>query len=319
MSLRAVLVTAIVATCSAVTLYNPPNAGVALDAVEQALAQIVNSPHLSKAQLAQAKQVSEDVEKTVTELESPAGKKLSDKARAGKVTVAITALQNLQTEWQKTADKMVATHKDDLMKQIKAKQAEMAKDMKLMKVLNLEKALAEKKLKLQKLIDSKNNAAAQKEAQKEAAVQQEMVAKVLDVAKTLKDSKTAAKPIASDKLKTVQTYLEGRVKKVSDSLANINSAETKKEAQMNALAEKKVPVKDGKDPLAKAQGVLKMLMKQEHRQFLKARAPLQAELKELNQAVTSLKKGDVKGLGKVMSHMQGEMKTLQAKSHKFLY
>lgn len=319
MSLRAVLLTAVVASCSAATLYNPPNAGVALDAVEQALSQIVNSPHLSKAQLAQAKKVSADVEKTVAELESPAGKKLSDKARAVKVTAAITELQSLQTEWQKAADKMVATHKDDLMKQIKAKQAEMAKDMKLMKVLNLEKALAEKKLKLQKLIDSKNNAAAQKEAQKEAAVQQEMVAKVLDVAKTLKDSKTSAKPLASDKLKTVQTYLEGRVQKVSDSLAKINSAEQKKEAQMQELADKKVPVKDGKDPLAKAQGVLKMLMKKEHRQFLKARAPLQAELKELNQAVTSLKKGDVKGLGKVMSHMQGEMKTLQAKSHKFLY
>jgi len=53
----------------------------------------VNSPHLTKTQLAQAKKVSADVEKTVQELESPAGKKLSDKARAAKVTASIQELQ----------------------------------------------------------------------------------------------------------------------------------------------------------------------------------------------------------------------------------
>jgi len=314
MSLRVVLFTVVVATCSAVTLYDPPNAGVALDAVEQALHAIVNTPHLSKVQMVQAKKVSEDVEGVVAYLETAEGKKLSKKARAVKVSASIKELQDLQGEWQKAASKMISTKKEDLMKQLKAKEAEMAKDMKMMKVLNLEKALAEKKLKLQKLIDSKNNAAAQKEAQKEAAKQQEMMDKVLDIAKTVKD----AKPIAGDKLKTVQTYLEGRAKKSSDALAKLNADENKKEAQMNALADKKMPA-NAPAEVKKSQGVLKMLMKQEHRQFLKARAPLQAELKELNQAVASIKKGDVKGLSKVMSHMQGEMKTLQAKSHKFLY
>jgi len=318
MSLRVVLCIAVVATCSAVTVYDPPNAGVALDAVENALHAIVKSPHLSKAQLAQAKKVSEDVEGVVAYLETAEGKKLSKEARTAKVSASIKELQDLQGEWQKAATKMISTQKDSLTKQLKAKEAEMAKDMKMMKVLNLEKALAEKKLKLQKLIDSKTNAAAQKEAQKEAAKQQEMMAQVLEIAKAAKDSKASAKPIASDKLKPVQSYLEGRAKKTSDALARLNADEDKKEAEMKGLADKKMPA-NAPAEVKKSQGVLKMLMKQEHRQFLKARAPLQAELKELNQAVASIKKGDVKGLSKVMSHMQGEMKTLQAKSHKFLY
>jgi hypothetical protein len=299
-------------------LYDPPNAGVALDAVEKALHAIVNTPHLSKAQLVQARRVSEDVEGVVAYLETAEGKKLSKEARAAKVSSSIKELQDLQGDWQKAATKMISTHKDDLMKQLKAKEAELAKDTKMMKVLNLEKALAEKKLKLQKLIDAKTNAAAQKAGEKEAAKQQEMLAKVLDTAKTVKESKAPAKPIASDKLKIVQSYLEGRVRKTGDALAKLNADEDKKEAEIKGLADKKMPA-NAPAEVKKSQGVLKMLMKQERRQFLKARAPLQAELRELNQAVGSIKKGDVKSLSKVMSHMQGEMKTLQAKSHKFLY
>jgi len=297
------------------TVYDPPDAGVKLDAVEKALAAIVSSPHLTKTQLAQAKKVSEDVEKTVAELETPAGKKLSKEARAAKVSASINELQGLQAEWSKAATQMVATQKAKLLGELKAKEAELAKDTKMLKVITLEKALAEKKLSLQKLIEQKREQGAQKEAQKEAAVRQDMVAKALDVAKAMQTQK---KP-ADDKLKPVMTYLKDRMQKVSADLAKMDAANKKEEAELGVTINRKMPAMDKSDPLVKAQGIIKMLLKKQHRQFEKARLPLQNELKELNQAVTAIDKGDAAGLKKVMSRMQGEMKSVQAKSHKFLY
>jgi len=316
MFMRVLLLTSGFAACTGVAVYNPPNAGVMLDALEKALNNIINSPHLSKEMMGKAKKVSADVETTVTYLESAEGKKLSDKARAVKVTAAIKELQALQEDFQLSA----VSSKEELLKKLKAKQEELVKDQKMLKVITLEKALAEKKLSLQKLIDMKNNeknAKAQKEAEKEAAAQQEMVANVLNVAKTLKDVKPAnQKPADAEKLKSAQKFLEGRIHTVSDSIAKLDAEDKKHQDELNATVNQKMPVKDASDPLAKSQGILKMLMKKEHRNYEKARAGLQNELNELKQAVTSINKGDAAGLTKVMSHMQGEMK---AKSKKFLY
>lgn len=96
-------------------------------------------------------------------------------------------------------------------------------------------------------------------------------------------------------------------------------ADKKQQAEIGTLADKKMPVQDASDPLAKSQGILKMLAKKQHRQFLKAKVPFQNEVKELHTAITSIQKGDAAGLSKVMQQMQGELKTSQAKSHKFLY
>jgi len=319
MSLRVVLFASVFAVSSALTLYNPPQAGAALDALEQALAKIVASPHLTKDQLAEAKKVSADVTKTVDFLESAEGKKLTKEAKGAKVMTAIKELQGLQDHMQQASE----DKKADLMKQLKAKEEELVKDKKMLKVINLEKALAEKKLALQKLIDQKNekaNAANAVQAQKDAAAQEEMVAKVLSVAKSLKEAKPSdKKPVSDDKLKTVMTYLEGRTKTVADSLAKLDAAEKKREDEIKTLVNTKAPVQDGKDPLAKGQGILKMLLKKEQRAFKKSRATFQNELNQLHQATASIKKGDVAGLSKVMTQMQGEEKSLKAKSGKFLY
>mmetsp|Transcript_86581 Transcript_86581/g.135523 ORF Transcript_86581/g.135523 Transcript_86581/m.135523 type:complete len:316 (+) Transcript_86581:52-999(+) len=298
-------------------VYSPPQAAKALDDVEKALAQITHLPHLTKAQLSDAKKVSADVEKTIAELESPAGQKLSKEARNAKVTASVKELENLQATWSKSADVAIADRKAALEKELKDKEAELEKDTKMMKVLTLEKKLAEKKLKLQNMIDAKNAEQAKRQAAKEAAEQQAMVSTVMDLAKNMKTAKD--KTVVADKLKPVMSYLESRKKTVSDSLAKIDAEEKTREAEINALTSAKMPVKDGKDPLAKSQGMLNMLAKQEHRAYLKARAPLQSELKELSEAVDGVKKGDVAALSKVMGHMQNEMKSLQAKSQKFLY
>jgi len=76
---------------------------------------------------------------------------------------------------------------------------------------------------------------------------------------------------------------------------------------------------DQKDPLVKAQSVIKMFMKKQHRQFEKSKLPLENEGKELQHAISAINKGDAAELLKVGTKMQGEMKTLQAKSHKVLY
>merc|ERR550537_578816 len=120
-------------------------------------------------------------------------------------------------------------------------------------------------------------------------------------------------------LKTVLAYLEGRSHNITASLAKIDAAEKSRKAEIEAIVTPKAPVNGSDDALAKGKSMLNMLLKKEHRQFEKSRATLKSELKELNEAVASIKKGDVAGLSKVMTHMQGEMKSLQAKSHKFLY
>jgi hypothetical protein len=295
-------------------VYEPPKA---LDAVEKALDQITHLPHLTKDQLAEAKKVSADVENTIAELESPAGQKLSKESRNAKVTASVKELENLQMTWSKSADVALAERKVALEKDLKEKEGELEKDQKMMKVLTLEKKLAEKKLKLQNMIDEKNAQQAKRQAEKEAAEQQAMVSTVMTLAKNVKAAKD--KTVVADTLKPVMSYLEKRKKTVSDSLDKIDTEEKKREAEINALTSTKMPVKNGTDPLAKSQGMLSMLAKQEHRAYLKARAPLQSELKELTQAVDGIKKGDVAALSKVMEHMQSEMKNLQAKSQKFLY
>jgi len=301
----------------AATVYDPHHAAKALDDVEKALAQITHLPHLTKAQMAEAKKVTADVEKTVSELEGPAGQKLSKEARNAKVTASVKELAHLQTMWSKTADVAIADRKLALEKELKEKEEELEKDTKMMKVLTLEKKLAEKKLKLQNMIDQKNAQQAKRQAAKEAAEQQAMVSAVMDLAKNMKAAK--GKTVIGEKLKPVMSYLENRKKILSDSLAKIDAEEKTREGEISALTSAKMPVKDGKDPLAKSQGMLTMLAKQEHRAYLKARAPLQSELKELNQAVDGIKNGDVAALSKIMGHMQSEMKSLQAKSQKFLY
>lgn len=308
-----------IVAASAVTLYNPPNAGNALDAIEAALSKIINNPHLTKEQLKSAKTVSESVEKTVEFLESPEGKKLSEKERGAKVTSAINLLSGLQEQWQKAASQLNSEKKEELEKKLKEKEAELAKDQKMLKVLNLEKKLAEKKLALEKLVEQKNakDAAASKEqAEKDAAAQQEMVTNLVNMAKNMK----AGDKVVDDKagtIKKVQTNLEGRLKDVTDKLTKLDDEEKKMQAQIKE--EVAAPTTGSKDAISKGASMLKMLMKKEKRQFDKTRAVLKGEQKELKEAVSALKTGDVAGLSKVMAKMQGDMKTMQAKSHKFLY
>lgn len=329
MASRVAIFACLAGVALSVTVYNPPEAGSALDAVEKALTKIVQNPNLPAAQLASAKKVVADVESTVEFLESKEGKALSKEARGAKVMSAVKELQNLQTSWQKVTMVNVADRKAQLLKQLQEKEAELAKDKKMMKVLNLEKALAEKKLALQKLIDMKHAKEAKQEDDKEIAAREEMIAKVLKMAKDVQSSKGAnasmthaVKNVTEGNpklLSTVSAYLDGRMKTLSGNMAQLDAAEKKREEEIKATLAEPAGAKGNAEELKKSKAMLYMLMKKEHRNYKKARAALQSEYKELDDAVKSIKKGDVAGLSKVMAHMQGEMKSLQAKSHKFLY
>jgi len=124
---------------------------------------------------------------------------------------------------------------------------------------------------------------------------------------------------SDEALDKVKTYLNGRMHNVTESLAKLDTAEKKREAELKETLDKRAPVKDGKDAIAKGRSLLNILMKKEHRNFEKTRATLKNELKELTEAEKAIEKGDASGLEKVMGRMQNEMKSLQAKSHKFLY
>lgn len=330
MALRLVAVACLAVVSSSMTVYDPPEAGPALDAVEKALASIVGNPHLPASMMAAAKKAVANVEDTVHFLETAKGKALTKEARGAKVMSAIKELQDLQSTWSKAAESQVADKRADLEKQLKEKQAALAKDMKMMKVLNLEKALAEKKLALQNLIEKKANDAKGKEDAKAIAAREEMISNVLKMAKDIQSSKTkdatmthAVKDVAKTNpklLATVNTYLEGRMKTLSESMATIDASQKKREAEITATLGAAAPGdKANAEELKKSKAILTMLMNKEARNNKKLKAGLQSEYTELHHAVESIKKGDVAGLSKVMTHMQSEMKNLQAKSHKFLY
>jgi len=330
MALRAVLFACLAVASTSVTVYDPPEAGPALDAVEKALASIVSNPHLPKAMMAEAKKAVANVEDTVHFLESKEGKALSKAERGAKVMSAIKQLQDLQSSWQKASTVSIADRKAALMKQLKDKEAELVKDKKMMKVLNLEKALAEKKLALQKLIEQKQNAAATKESEKETKEQDDMVANVLFMERTLASAKGASakmsdavKKATEDKpklLATVSTYINGRMAILSSNMKQIDDAQKKREAEIKATlggdAAGAAKTKEEKEEMKKSQAILTMLMKKEARNAKKMRAGLQSEYNELSSAAAEIKKGDLQKLAEVMQHMQGEKK---AKSGKFLY
>jgi len=313
------------------TVYDPPEAGPALDAVEQALNNIVKSSHLPASMMAAAKKAVANVEDTVHFLESAKGKALTKEARGAKVMAAVKQLQDLQTEWQKTGEAKVADKKAEMMKELEAKKAELAKDMKMMKVLTLEKALAEKKLKLQNLIEAKQAEQAHKEDAKTIADREEMIANVLKLAKDVQSSKGAkasmthaVKNVAETNPKLmaqVSTYLQGRMKTLSGNMAAVDASMKKREDEIKATLGLKASVtepgsKADAEEMKKSKAMLDMLVKKEKRQYKKMRAGFQSEYNELDTAMKSIKTGDVAGLSKVMTHMQSEMK---AKSHKFLY
>jgi len=302
-----------------------------LNSVEGALKNIVGLPNLSPKQRAAATTVVTDVDSIVEQV--TAGKLTGD-ARNKKVALAIQELQGLQRDWLNTT---TAARVEELKAELAAKQALLKKDDAELKLAKLSKELAEKKMLLKKLVAQKNAAESSVKERKEDSAEQAMVAKLLATAKSLaarkpqKETKSTSKAVAgSAKVSTpadvpavaaILSDLEGREHNLSASIARMDAEENKREADMNKAIEagQNAPTSGKTDATVRSQKMMKMLLKQEHRKYLKARGVREAQRQELDDGVQSIKKGDVAALSNLMAKMQGESKSMQSKTKNFLY
>jgi hypothetical protein len=308
-----------------------------LSAVEESLMKIVELPHLSAQQRAAAKKIVADVEATVKEAEAG---HLQGEAKKQRVQFAIQELQGLEHEWLNitTVSKVQA-----LENELTAKKALLKKEEAELKLASLEKELAEKKLVLKKLNAEKAQVEAEEKQRKEDAAQQEMVSRLLATAKALAASKkhnsstheAAISKVATPKpafsknatlrlpasINAILSDLKTRENKVADSLARMDAEEKKREAKLTESIEaaEKAPADGKTDATEKGQKMLKRLLKQEHRKYLKARAVRESQHQELKEGIRGVEKGDVVALSHLMEKMQQESKSMQAKSKNFLY
>merc|ERR1719384_479183 len=295
-----------------------------LAAVEGALTKITDLPKLSAAQRTAAKKVVADVEATVKDVEAG---KLVGAARNKRVALAIQELQTLEREWTNVS---TVERVDALEKEIAAKKMLLKKDEMELKLAGLEKELAQKKLMLKKLTADKDQARDAEKQRKEDAAQEAMVARLLATAKALAakaKNKTkpehaqAAQPTGDATLAALASDLWAQEQNVSSSIARMDAEEKARQAEMSSSVQKvaKAPAEGKTEATNRGQKMLTQLMKQEHRNYLKARAVKEAQRKEIDDGLQSIQRRDVAGLAKLMQKMQTEQKSLQARAKNFLY
>jgi len=293
--------------------WGPSDSVHALDAVITAVDNIAKNPHLTPSSLAEAKHVAEDVKGDIEAVENGKLTKAQAHEKVGAAMKELTAFAANLTKVSSNLDRVSM-----LKKQLAEKKAELAKDENMLKIFKLKKELAEKKLMLQKLINQKASAEnSHKADQEEVAKTSAMVKDLVAMAKNLRGANSTKELPAP--LKAVLATVQARDHAVSDALAKMDAEEKKSEASLDAAMQKQMPTKGKGDALAKGQSMLKLLKTQEHRQFAKARALKQIELKELKDAEASIEKGDIAGVQKVVIKMQQESQKLQAKTGNFLY
>ncbi|CAK0812155.1 unnamed protein product [Prorocentrum cordatum] len=269
----------------------------AINAVEQALAKLTSNPRMSPEMVGAAKKVTQEAEQAAKEIESVNTSKAEKMKLVGH---AITSLQSLQGTWEKAAKDALANEKaaEDketsaaariavLKEKLEQKKAMLAKDETMLKEAQVQKQLLER--------------AEQAEGGSREEARQQAHSKV---------------PAS---LEHVVADLRSRAKNLTAALERLDTEEKDREAELEKVANKQVPTQGQKDAIQQGQKVLTMLKKQAKRSYKKARAVKAAELAELNEAIGSIEKGDVKALSKLMAKMQHETKQLSAKSKNFLY
>jgi len=296
-----------------------------LAAVETALKRVTELPHLSQEQRAAAKKVVADVDATVEEVEAG---KLIGAARNKRVGFAIKELQDLQKDWLHTT---TASKVEALEQEIAAKKALLKKSEVELKMFKLEKELATKKLLLKKLVAEKGQAQDLEKERKEDSAQEAMVSKLLGVAKALAAAKKPHAAASQQKvpltaavpgLSALVAQLQAQEQKAAAAIKHMDAEEKVREATLSrsARAGEEAPMKNAtSDAMQKGEIMLKQLVKEEHRKFLKARALKEAQRQELADGVQSIQKGDTTALAHLMVKMEKESKSLQAKTKGFLY
>jgi chromosome segregation ATPase len=296
----------------------------AINAVEQALAKLTSNPRMSPEMVAAAKQVTQEVDQAAKEIESGSSSKAEKMKLVGR---AVTSLQSLQGKWEKAAKDALAKEKAaeeketsaaariaTLKKELEQKKAMLAKDETMLKEAQMQKDILEKA--------EQAEGGSREEARQQAAE--------LASLKAMAESMSSA-PKAAEKqharahsrvpapLEHVVADLRARAKNLTTALERLDSEEEKRDGELEKVAGKQVPTQGKKDAIQQGQKMLTMLRKQAKRSYKKARAVKAAELAELNDAIGSIEKGDVKALSNLMAKMQHESKQLNAKAKNFLY
>jgi hypothetical protein len=205
-----------------------------------------------------------------------------------------------------------------MKKELASKTAMLSEEEQELKLDVLKKELVEKKMQLHKLLNKKRHAKMEVASQDDMEAQSKMVAKLVEMANAVKSDKAgkADKPAA---LQAIEVDLTKRTVALKADIAKIDSQEQKTVKDMDAVASANIPHLNKDDALAKGQVLLDSLKKEEHRKFDKARALKKAELAELQKAIVSIDKGDVKALTEILSKMKHETKDMDARSGRFLH
>mmetsp|Transcript_117862 Transcript_117862/g.203650 ORF Transcript_117862/g.203650 Transcript_117862/m.203650 type:complete len:322 (+) Transcript_117862:60-1025(+) len=293
----------------------------ALDGVEQALKKITALPHLSASQQKSANGVVDFVMQSVHDVENSKG--LTKEAKAKEVKEAITKLQGLQEQWTKMAGNMSAADckVGQLQAELAEKRQELAKAEGMLKLNKLKKELLEKKLLLNKLVAEQAEAKQQKAQQSaDANAKHAVVKQLAAAAQDIAVHEVAAKSSGnrSAQIVAIMAMLHAREHNITQSIKKLDAAENASESTFAKLAGKSLDASQD-EGVAKARRMLQNVKKQEHRKIEKAKAAQKAELAEVTAAVSSIEKGDVKGLQTVLAKMQGEMQSLDAHTGNFIY
>jgi chromosome segregation ATPase len=279
---------------------------------------------MSPEMIGAAKQVTLEVEQAAKEIESGSSSKTEKMKLVGN---AITSLQSLQGKWEKAAKDALAKEKAaeekesgaaariaGLKKELEQKRAMLAKDETMLKEAQMQKEILEKA--------EKAEGGSREEARQQAAelASLEAMAKSMSSAPKVAEKQHAqAYSKVPAPLEHVVADLRARAKNLTAALERLDSEEEKRDGELEKVAGKQVPTQGKKDAIQQGQKMLTMLRKQAKRSYKKARAVKAAELAELNDAIGSIEKGDVKALSNLMAKMQHESKQLNAKAKNFLY
>jgi len=300
----------------------------AINAVEQALAKLTSNPRMSPEMVGAAKKVTQEAEQAAKEIESVNTSKAEKMKLVGH---AIASLQSLQGRWERAAKDALAREKSaeeketglaariaELKKQLEKKRAVLAKDEGMLKEAQMQKEILEK---AEQSEGGSKEEARQQEA--ELASLEAMAKSMSSVPKAAEKHRTQAHSKVAAPLEHVVADLRARARNLTAALERLDSEEKKREAELEAawpgVAGNRAPAQGKKDAAQQSQKMLTALRKQARRGYKKARAVKAAELAELNEAIGSIEKGDVKALSKLMAKMQHETKQLSAKSKNFLY
>jgi len=305
------------------TMWGPADSVHALDSVIAAVNGLVNSSHVSAANLKQGLAVARDIKKTIDAVEKGQISKKEAKATVTKQMKDLKSFKDeLKSEKLAIVGKLLDQHRDKL-----DKISEEAELMRMKMDLEEKKDLEQKRLEQKRrdqLVTVHHNKT--KPSLAHASKVMPNVSVAVSAPAKVESQPSASKKAESPPAATYDTSLPGPIKAVLESveaqdrkveqlLDEIKAEEKKSNADADAAIKMQVPAVGKDDAIKKAQSVLKLVKTQTHRKLEKRRVAVEAEVKELKDAEVSIKHRDITTLQKILAKMEA----MKQKSGSFLH